>query len=83
MSISDKIISVGFNNFVMTEKIIAVTSVNTTPIKKAIRIAKEKNMIIDATMGKKVKTAIFLNSGHIVLSALAPQTLYQRLSGEE
>ena len=83
MNINDKIISIGFNNYIMTQKISAITSLNTTPIKKAIKIAREDKRLIDATMGKKVKTAIFLDSGFIVLSALAPQTLYQRLIGEE
>jgi len=83
MSSTDKIISVGFNNYVMVDKIVAITSVNTIPIKKMIKKAKEEEKVIDASMGKKVKAAIFFISGQIVLSALAPQTLYQRLSGEE
>ncbi len=83
MSAADKIISVGFNNYVMVDKIVAITSVNTIPIKKIIKKAKEEEKLIDASMGKKVKAAIFFVSGQIVLSALAPQTIYQRLSGEE
>ncbi len=76
------VISVGFNNFVARDKIIAITAVNTNPIKRAIRIAQEENRLIDATMGKKVKAAIFINSNQLVLSALTPQTLYLRLTEE-
>jgi len=76
------VISVGFNNFVARDKIIAITAVNTNPIKRAIRIAQEENRLIDATMGKKVKSAIFINSNQLVLSALTPQTLYLRLIEE-
>ena len=82
MSEKVSVISVGFNNFVSKDKIIAITAVNTNPIKRAIKIAQEDNRLIDATMGKKVKSAIFVNSGQLVLSALTPQTLYLRLTEE-
>jgi len=79
MTLKEKIISIGFNNYVMRNKIIAITSVNTTPIKRAVRIAREEKRLIDATMGKRAKTAIFTSNNQIVLSALAPQTLHQRM----
>ncbi len=72
-------LSIGFNNYISVEKIIAITGTNTNPIKKNIRQAKSENRLIDCTMGKKVKSAIFMENGTIVLSAIAPLTLYQRL----
>ncbi len=82
MSEKINVISVGFNNFVARDRIIAITATNTNPIKRAIKIAQEENRLIDATMGKKVKAAIFIDSNQIVLSALTPQTLYLRLTEE-
>ncbi len=74
-----KFLSIGFNNYISTEKIVAIAGTNTNPIKKAIRQAKSDNRLIDCTMGKKVKSAIFMDNGSIVLSAIAPLTLAQRL----
>ena len=75
MAKNEAVLSVGFNNFVIRSKIVAITAVNTSPIKKDIKVAKEQNRLIDATMGKKVKSVIFLDSNQVVLSALTPHTL--------
>ena len=78
MAKNEAVLSVVFNNFVIRSKIVAITAVNTSPIKKDIKVAKEQNRLIDATMGKKVKSVIFLDSNQVVLSALTPHTLQLR-----
>ena len=59
MAKNEAVLSVGFNNFVIRSKIVAITAVNTSPIKKDIKVAKEQNRLIDATMGKRSTLSSF------------------------
>lgn len=72
-------INVGFGNFVSSEKIVAVVSPDSAPIKRMISEAKEKSILIDATFGRKTKSVIITDSNHIVLSSLTPDTIGGRL----
>lgn len=76
-------INIGFGNMVSVEKIIAVVSPDSAPIKRIISEAKDSNMIIDSTCGRKTRAVIIMDSDHVVLSALQPETLINRLKGEE
>lgn len=73
-----QMISIGYGNFMNTEKVIAVVSNEAAPVKRMIQNAKEQERIIDATHGKKTKSVIVTESNHIVLSALLPETLQSR-----
>ena len=72
-------LNVGFNNFVSREKIIAIVSSESKPIKRLLEEARKEFKVIDATSGKKTRTVIIL-PGYFVLSSLHPQTLAQRVS---
>ncbi|MBO5561383.1 MAG: DUF370 domain-containing protein [Firmicutes bacterium] len=74
-----KPINIGFGNVVMANRIIAVISPESAPVKRMIQEAKDSGSIIDATYGRKTKAVIVTDSG-IVLSALLPETISSRIS---
>lgn len=70
-----KLIDVGYGNRVSSERIVAVISADSAPAKRMVSAAKEKFTAIDATCGKRTKTVIVMDSGHIVMSAKEPETV--------
>ena len=74
-----KPINIGFGNIVMANRIIAVISPESAPVKRMIQDAKESGSIIDATYGRKTK-AVIVTDGGIVLSALLPETISSRIA---
>ena len=73
-----KLINVGFGNTVPASRIIAIIGNDSLPVKRSIGDAKEKHMLIDATQGRKTRAVVFIDSGHLVLSALQPETIANR-----
>ena len=83
-SLSFKLINVGFGNTVPAGRIIAVVGNDSLPVKRSVGEAKEKQMLIDATQGRKTRAVVYVDSGHLVLSALQPETIASRFeSGGE
>jgi len=80
-----KLINVGFGNTVPASRIIAIVGNDSLPVKRSIGDAKEKQTLIDATQGRKTRAVVFVDSGHLVLSALQPETIANRFAsqGEE
>lgn len=76
-----KLINVGFGNIVSANRIIAIVSPESAPIKRIIQEARERGMLIDATYGRRTRAVIVTDSDHIVLSAVQPETVAHRLSG--
>lgn len=74
-------VNVGFGNIVNKERIIAILNPDSTPIKKLKEELKNTGKVVDATRGKKTRAILITDSGHIIMSAIAPQTLAQRISG--
>ncbi len=74
-----ELIHVGFGNVLAMNKVIAIASPNSAPTKRAIQEGKNKGLLIDMTNGRRTKAVIFTDSGHIVLAALAPETITGRL----
>ncbi len=74
-------IHVGFGNIVNADKIIAVVSPDAAPIKRMVQNAKEAGTAVDATQGRKTKAVLVMENGHVVLSALLPETLANRALG--
>jgi len=72
-------ISIGYRNYVLAERIISVVSPETRPTRNLIGGAKERGMLVDATMGKKTKSVIVMNSNHVVLSANSADTIVHRI----
>lgn len=71
-------VQVGFQNFVDGNRIIAVVTPETAPIRRRIQQAKDNGMAIDATCGRKVRSVIYMDSGHIVLSAIQMGKIAER-----
>lgn len=78
-----KLINIGFGNMASASRIIAVVSTESAPIKRIIREAEDKGMMINATYGRRTRAALITDSGHIILSALQPETLSKRLDETE
>ncbi len=75
-----KPVNIGFNNVVMAGRIIAVISPESAPVKRMIQEARENGSIIDATYGRKTKAVIITDGNRIVLSALLPETISNRIT---
>ena len=71
---------VGFDNVIAANRIIAIVGVGSAPVKRMIRDASDRNMLVDMTSGRKTKAVIVLDSGHIALAALQPGTIAARLN---
>ena len=74
-----ELVHVGFGNILAMNRLIAIASPNSAPTKRAIQEGKNKGLLIDMTNGRRTKAVIFTDSGHIVLVALAPETITGRL----
>jgi len=75
-----KLINVGFGNTIPASRIIAIVGNDSLPVKRSIGDAKERKALIDATQGRKTRAVIFTDSGHVVLSALQPETIANRFT---
>lgn len=76
-----KLLNIGFGNVVSANRVVAIVSPESAPIKRIIQEARENNILIDATYGRKTRAVIIADSGHIILSAVQPETVAGRLSG--
>ena len=74
-----ELVHVGFGNVLAMDRVIAIASPNSAPTKRSIQEVKNKGLLIDMTNGRRTKAVIFIDSGHIVLAALAPETITGRL----
>lgn len=78
-----RLINIGFGNIVSANRMIAVISPESAPVKRIISEAREKGLLIDATYGRKTKSVIICDSDHIILSAIQTETVASRLSKDE
>ncbi len=76
-----KLIQIGFGNFVSDARIISVVSPDSAPIKRIIQDARDSTLLVDATYGRKTHSVLVMDSGHVVLSALSPETIEERVNG--
>ena len=77
-----KLINIGFGNLVSPQRLIAVVSPESAPIKRMVQEARDRGMLIDATYGRRTRAVLVMDNDHLVLSALQPATVANRLSGE-
>lgn len=75
-----ELVPVGFKNFIALNRVIAVVSTGSAPIQRLVRDGKKKGTIIDITNGRRTKAAIFMDSGHIILTAITPETISGRVA---
>ncbi|HRJ25956.1 MAG TPA: DUF370 domain-containing protein [Fimbriimonadaceae bacterium] len=74
------LLNVGFYNFVMTEKIVALVSSESAPMRRLVRTIRKSGTLIDATQGRRTKSVIFTTDHSVVLSAISQETLAKRLT---
>lgn len=77
-----KLINVGFGNMVSSARLVAVVGPDSAPIKRIIQDVRDRGQLIDATYGRRTRAVIIMDSGHVVLSALQPETVAGRISGK-
>ncbi len=77
-----KLINIGFGNIVPAEKVVAIISPESAPIKRVMHEADERGKLINATYGRRTRAVIVTSSDHIILSALQPETISNRLAQE-
>lgn len=75
-----RFINVGFGNIVSANKIVAIVSPESAPIKRIIQESRERGVLIDATYGRRTRAVIITDSDHVILSALQPETVAHRLN---
>ncbi len=77
---SIQLINIGFGNMVSANRIIAVISPESAPVKRVISEARDKGLLIDATYGRKTRAVIIIDSSHVVLAAIQPETVANRFN---
>jgi len=78
-----KLVNIGFGNIVSANRIVAIVSPESAPIKRIITEAREKGVLIDATYGRRTRAVVITDSEHVILSAVQPETVAHRLTSKE
>lgn len=73
-----QLINIGFGNIVSANRIIAIVSPESAPIKRLVQEAKDSKMAVDATYGRRTRAVLIMDSGHVILSAVQPETVASR-----
>lgn len=76
-----KLVNIGFGNMVSSSRLVAVVSPDSAPIKRIVQEERDKGNLIDATYGRRTRAVLIMDSGHVILSALQPETVAARLNG--
>lgn len=76
--VHSRLVNIGFGSFISSGRVISIVSPEPNPIKRIVQEAKEKGMVIDATHGRRTRSVIIADSGHIILSAIQPETIAAR-----
>ena len=74
-----QLVNIGFGNIISAQRIVAIVSPESAPIKRLIQEAKDNKTAIDATYGRRTRSVIIMDSGHIILSAVQPETIAGRV----
>lgn len=75
-----KLINIGFGNMISASRLIAIVSPESAPIKRIIQDVRDRGQLIDATYGRRTRAVIIMDSGHVILSAIQPETVAGRVS---
>ena len=78
-----KLINIGFGNLVSAERLLTVVSPDSAPVKRLVQEAKERAMLIDASFGRKTKSVLVMDTDHVILSAIPPETIAKRLNDRD
>lgn len=75
-----KLVNIGFGNVINADKIVTMVTPDSAPAKRFVQNAKEAGSVVDATQGRRTRAVIVMDSGHVVLSSLLPDTIAGRLN---
>lgn len=78
-----QLLNIGYGNLVSTDRILAIVSPDSAPIKRMIQEGREQGRLIDATYGRRTRSVLIADTDHVILSALPPETISGRLEGKE
>jgi len=78
-----KLINIGFGSMIAAHRLLAIVSPDSAPVKRVIQEAKDRGMLIDASYGHKTKAVLLMDTDHVILSAVTPETINARLSQNE
>lgn len=78
-----KLINIGFGNMVSAGRLVAIVSPESAPIKRIIQDARDKGVLVDATYGRRTRAVLITDSDHVILSAIQPETIGNRLDSKE
>lgn len=73
-----KLINIGFGSMVSAARVLAVVAPDSAPIKRVIQDARDRGMLIDASYGRKTKAVVLMDTDHVILSAMGPETIFAR-----
>jgi regulator of extracellular matrix RemA (YlzA/DUF370 family) len=78
-----RLINIGYGNIVSANRIISIVSPESAPIKRIVQEARDRQMLIDATYGRRTRAVIIMDSDHVILSAVQPETVAHRLVSKD
>ena len=78
-----KLINIGFGSMIASNRLLAVVAPDSAPIKRVVQEARDRGMLIDASYGHKTKSVILMDTDHVILSALTPETVSARWNGRQ
>ena len=78
-----KLINIGFGNIVSAQRVVTLNGPESAPIKRIIQDGRDKGVVIDATYGRRTRSVLIMDSGHLVLSALQPETIANRFAVDD
>ena len=77
------LVNIGFGSMVAAGRVLSILAPDSAPIKRVIQEAKDRGMLIDASYGRKTKSVLLMDTDHVILSAVAPETITARVMGRE
>ncbi len=78
-----KLINIGFGNMVSADRVVALVSPDSAPVKRLIQDTRDTGKLIDVTCGRRTRSVIITDSEHIILSAIQPETVSNRIAGDD
>ena len=78
-----KLINIGFGSMISAARVLAIVAPDSAPIKRVVQEARERGMLIDASYGRKTKAVILMDTDHVILSAMTPETLAARWADKQ
>ncbi|MCD8383232.1 MAG: DUF370 domain-containing protein [Clostridiales bacterium] len=77
------LLNIGYGNMVAGDRIVAIVSPDSAPIKRIVQEARERGVLIDASYGRRTRSVLVADTGHVILSALTPEVIAVRVEGRE